>query len=204
MNEPTTALTDFVLAAELFLFSYLTIRADTEQWSVLFWAIALALLGLSALAGGFYHGYAPTPAVWRIVSVAIVATLGFMVAAGIVSSTEGNTHLVWLLLTEVPILILIVRLLAQEQASLQVNNSRKWILIITSFLVILLHVQIYIGGPAVGNWLLAGSIIILFGIWIQQSGYSLHKHFNHNDLCHIIFMIGMYFLYRTGLLLRDR
>lgn len=204
MKEPTTAITDFLLAAELFLFSYLTFRAETDQWSVTFWGIALTLLGVSALTGGLYHGYSASRFLWRLTAISIVATTGFMVAAGIVSSTEGDTHLAWLLLSEVPLLILIVHLLAKQEASVRVVDSRRWILIVILALVVALHLQIYLAGPAIGHWLLAGSLIVFVGIWIQQSGFTLHKHFNHNDLCHIIFMIGMYFLYRGGLLFKDR
>ena len=204
MNEPTTAITDFLLALELFLFSYLTLGANPGEWSMFFWAIALALLGLSALAGGIYHGFSASTLVWKITAVSIVATLAFMIAAGIVALAIDDTHLALFLVTEVPLLILIVRILAQREASFQVSDSRRWILVVILALAVAFHVQLYVGGPPIGIWLLAGSLIIFVGLWIQQSGFALHKHFNHNDLCHVIFMIGMYFLYRGGLLLRDK
>jgi hypothetical protein len=203
MTEPTTTITDFLLALELFLFSYLTFLANPGEWSMFLWAIALALLGLSALAGGIYHGFSASSIVWKITAVSIVATLGFMIAAGIISMAIDDSHLALLLVTEVPLLILIVRLLAQREPSVQVQGSRRWILIVIFALTAALHVQLYIGGPPIGAWLLTGSLIIFVGLWIQQRGFTLHKHFNHNDLCHIIFMIGMYFLYRGGLLFRD-
>ena len=203
MTEPTTSITDFLLALELFLFSYLTFRSNPGEWSVFFWAIALALLGISALAGGLYHGFSASSTVWKITAISLVATVGFMIAAGIVSLALDDAQLALLLVTEVPLLILIVRLLAQRQASVQVPGSRRWILVVILALIAAFHVQIYVEGPAIGIWFLAGSLIIFVGLWIQQSGFTPHKHFNHNDLCHVIFMIGMYFLYRGGLLLRD-
>jgi hypothetical protein len=44
-----------------------------------------------------------------------------------------------------------------------------------------------------------GGILLSFvGAAIQQSGFSLHQHFNHNDLFHIVQMGAFYLLYRGG------
>ena len=204
MKEPTTSLTDFLLAAELFLFSWLTFQTFSDQISVNLWGLSLALLGLSALAGGIYHGFTPTPFLWRTTAISIVATFGFMVAAGIVSLTDGLLRLALLSVVEVPLLILILKFSVQQQDSIQVRDSRMRILILMILAGNFLGYQLYAAHSNISIWILSGSLIVLFGAWVQQSGFTLHKHFNHNDLCHVIFMIGMYFLYRGGLLFRDR
>ncbi len=38
----------------------------------------------------------------------------------------------------------------------------------------------------------------------QASGVALHRHFNHNDLYHVIQMAALYAFYRGGALLVDR
>jgi hypothetical protein len=39
---------------------------------------------------------------------------------------------------------------------------------------------------------------------VQQSGVRLHRHFNHNDLMHVVQMGGVWLLYQGGARLRDR
>ena len=54
------------------------------------------------------------------------------------------------------------------------------------------------------GWVAAGVAVSFAGAVVQQSGFSLHRHFNHNDIFHLIQMAGLYLLYRGGVLLRDR
>ena len=53
-------------------------------------------------------------------------------------------------------------------------------------------------------WIAAGVAVSALGALVQHSGFALHEHFNHNDLYHVIQMVGLYFLYRGGALFRDR
>ncbi|MCP4201501.1 MAG: hypothetical protein GY769_06145, partial [bacterium] len=56
------------------------------------------------------------------------------------------------------------------------------------------------GGP----WVIAGILVSFAAAGVQASGFTLHRHFNHNDLYHVIQMVGFYLLYRAGALLADR
>ena len=53
------------------------------------------------------------------------------------------------------------------------------------------------------RWLKRGLYVTLAGLAIQQSGWDLHTHFNHNDLYHVVQMAGLYWLYRGARLLND-
>ncbi|MFQ5792361.1 MAG: hypothetical protein ACE5JI_17980 [Acidobacteriota bacterium] len=53
------------------------------------------------------------------------------------------------------------------------------------------------------RWLMEGGLITFIGLVIQQSGWALHEHFNHNDIYHLVQIVGIYFLYRGALLLHD-
>ncbi len=48
------------------------------------------------------------------------------------------------------------------------------------------------------GWIVGGILLSFVGAAIQQSGFSLHQHFNHNDLFHIVQMVAFYLLYRGG------
>ena len=55
-----------------------------------------------------------------------------------------------------------------------------------------------------GSGLISIGILISFlAAGIQLSGFSLHKHFNHNDIYHIVQMAGMYFIYKGVLQIKD-
>ena len=43
----------------------------------------------------------------------------------------------------------------------------------------------------------AGGVAVSFaGAAAQMSGFALHRHFNHNDLYHVIQMLGLWLLFR--------
>ncbi len=52
--------------------------------------------------------------------------------------------------------------------------------------------------------LVLGIVTTLVGAGVQASGFTLHRHFNHNDLYHVIQMAATVMLYRGALLARDR
>lgn len=51
-------------------------------------------------------------------------------------------------------------------------------------------------GDAATRWLLGGLGLSVLGIVVQQSGWTLHRHFNHNDMYHSIQIAALYLLYR--------
>ena len=44
-------------------------------------------------------------------------------------------------------------------------------------------------------WLRVGLIVSAAGFVVQKSGWDLHKHFNHNDIYHVIQIAGFWLLY---------
>jgi hypothetical protein len=53
-------------------------------------------------------------------------------------------------------------------------------------------------------WLIGGVLVTLVGGIIQTRRLGLHRHFNHNDLFHVVQMAALYLFYRGGALLVDR
>jgi hypothetical protein len=49
--------------------------------------------------------------------------------------------------------------------------------------------------PAI-RWLLAGILVTLVGFAVLRARLTLHTHFNHNDLYHLIQGAGLYLLYK--------
>ena len=51
-------------------------------------------------------------------------------------------------------------------------------------------------------WVIISILLSFGGAIVQQSGMAFHKHFNHNDIYHVIQMGGMYLLYKGVILLK--
>jgi hypothetical protein len=209
LTEPTTAITDFILGLELFVLSVLTLRRTNRQRCIFLWSIALLALGVSAIAGGLYHGLANNYGratlllFWRISMASIIATLGFMIASGLISALSGARLAVLFIVTEIPVVFYFYRAATQFEPHVVLQQSTYASLIIFFILVLLYVRHVYAKGPESGRWILIGSIIVYAGVCVQTLRFSFGANFNENDLCHIIFMIGSIFLYRGGILLRD-
>ena len=52
-------------------------------------------------------------------------------------------------------------------------------------------------------YIASGILVSIAAAVVQQSGVRLHRHFNHNDLMHVIQMGGLWLLYKGGARLRD-
>jgi hypothetical protein len=46
------------------------------------------------------------------------------------------------------------------------------------------------------RWLKAGLLLTIGGLGVQQSGFSLHPHFNHNDIYHCLQAVALYLFFR--------
>jgi hypothetical protein len=57
-------------------------------------------------------------------------------------------------------------------------------------------------GPA-RKWIAGGVCATLVAAAVQQSGFDVHRHFNHNDLQHMVQMFAVWLLYRGGTRLAD-
>lgn len=54
------------------------------------------------------------------------------------------------------------------------------------------------------RWLVAGVGVSLVAALVQARRIVFHRHFNHNDLFHVIQMLALYLFFRGGALLVDR
>jgi len=54
------------------------------------------------------------------------------------------------------------------------------------------------------KWLLTGLAISIVGLTLLASGFSLHEHFNKNDIYHCVQLVALYFFFRGASLLEDR
>lgn len=57
---------------------------------------------------------------------------------------------------------------------------------------------------ASSRYILGGVVVSLLAALVQQRKLSLHRHFNHNDVYHLIQIGACYLFFRGGKLLQDR
>ena len=202
--EPSTLLTDYALAGVTGWLAWSLFRAREGQGARSFWALAFAALALAAALGGTWHGFAPAFAaitvllVWKATVLSVgVASFG-MLAGSAFATTAGSAR---------------KSLLAFAAAKLVVYSSwmvwhSDYICVIADTGTALVLVAALHGWSAgrdrASRWILAGVVVSVLAGAVQASGFALHRHFNHNDLYHVIQVAAMILFYVGAKRLRDR
>lgn len=178
----------------------------TKLMSVhLHFVMVFFFMGLAGLLGALTHGIGPHlpqsvhTFIWRLTLYCVGLSTFSMLMGGLYHVVPFTTMnwLKWL-----PFLALIVYLVAVTRN----DNFKTVIRFYTPAMMLLLLIMLYswlrFHGVGTG-WIITSILVAFIGAIVQQSGFSLHKHFNHNDIFHVIQMGGMYLLYRGALVLKD-
>ena len=201
-------LTDYGLALLCALYArrLWKVGADSGQLSVANWALGMACLAAASLAGGTFHGFSNSLAqsilrsLWKITVYTIGLASFFWFAGALCASVTGTVRR-WFMI--VP--------------WLQLAVFSWWMTIHDEFLFVIYDY----GSMSVGvlvlqlygwykfqdrsaPWLITGVLISVLAAVVQAAGLSFHRHFNHNDLYHVIQMGGMVVFCRGARLLKDR
>lgn len=175
VHEPMTLATDLMLAIAALMFA-------ARLWRVhRMWALAFLFTGAGSFFGGMHHGFAPQlpPVTALVLWKATVFSIGiasFFLLAG------SNRKL-----AVVAVVKLIVYL------SWMVTHD-DFVYVIVDYGLTLLVVGIVVRT----RWVIASIVVSVIGALVQQSGFALHRHFNHNDLYHVIQLLALWLLYRGG------
>lgn len=196
ISEPMTLATDYLLAAAAAIMAAFTLRAAGEQDSRRWWGVAFIALALGAALGGTYHGLR-IAALWKpTVLVLGVASAG-MVAGSAVATTRGMWRLA--------LLAIAAAKLAIYWAWVWRDDRFIWVVADTGSafaLVALLHL---LGWRRPGSrMIVAGVAVSIAAAAVQATGLDLHRHFNHNDLYHLVQLGALLLYYRGARVLADR
>ena len=180
MNEPTTVLTDYALGAVAAWVSIQLFR--NAQPSRRCWALAFAALAAGAFLGGTWHGFVRSNLLWKATVLSVGVTSFGMVAGSALATMESKL---------LPVL-----------AAMKLAAYTGWMLFHDEFIYVVLDTGIallVVAALHLRRWngpILAGvGLSVLAGL-VQASGFTLHEHFNHNDLYHLIQIAGVVFLYQ--------
>ena len=183
MNEPMTVVTDYLLGGIAAWLALLLFRS--AQTSRRLWALAFAALAAAAFLGGTWHGFLQSNLLWKATTLSAgVASFG-MVAGSSYAVFSGQLR---------------AFMLTAALAKLVVYSA--WMLSHDAFLYVVIDTGIaFIVVAALHLWkwngpILTGVAVSIAGAMVQASGFTLHEHFNHNDLYHVIQIAALVLLYR--------
>src|SRR5688572_14369163 len=186
MSEPVTMLTDYALGA---VSAWLGMRLFKFSK---YWAGAFLALALGAFLGGTWHGFVQNDLLWKATVLSVgVASFGMLAGSAIATVSGIARNLV--------LTIAVAKLLVYS----------AWMLRRDDFIFVVLDTGIAFAAVAIlhlwrfSGWILAGVAVSVAAALVQASGFALHRHFNHNDLYHVIQIAAMVLLYRGARSLAD-
>lgn len=181
VSEPTTLLTDYVLAAVCVWLGF-KLFSTTR-----FWALAFLALALAALLGGTWHGFVQSDLLWKATVLAVgVASFGMVVGSAL-ATTAGAARRFLVGFAAAKLLAYTVWMIGHDEFIWVIADTGSALAVVG-----LLHLWRFNG------WMLAGVAASIAAGAAQASGLALHPHFNHNDLYHVI-QIGAMALFYRGL-----
>lgn len=199
--EPVTLLTDYLLAVECLVFAVLLYRQAKNETPILLWAISFFVIAVAAVTGGTYHGFIQSLSVsfsstlWKITLYSIGVSTLCLLSGMILVALKGKVRNVFLILAAIQFLGFVILIRRNYEYKYVIHDYVPAMAVILALCILRLNKPYAI-------WIIAGILISFAAAGIQLSGFTLHKNFNHNDLYHVIQMIGMYLLYRGGKLLK--
>jgi len=201
IEEPTTTLTDYALAA---LAGYFAAALWSEPGgpAAALWGAAFAATAAAALLGGTVHGFAPRlgergkRALWRATLVTVGFTnLFLLLAAG--TAAGGALRAVTHAVAGAKLLGYLALLRRRDDFALAAADSG---LSLAGVLLLQVH-ALSAGERPWTPWIIAGVLASLAAAGVQRTGRGPHRHLNHNDLFHLMQMGAAYLFYRGASLL---
>ena len=207
-SEPMTLATDWLVAGcALFWAARLARQARAGgQRTPAWWAAALVATAVASLAGGAWHGFrdamspAAAAALWKT-TLLVAGVVGFAIlGASFTTGVRPPARTLLMALAGVK--------LAVYLAWMSGHEGFHWVILdygSSMVLALALHLHAWWRrrDPA-APWIVAAIAVSFAGAAVQASGFALHRHFNHNDLFHLVQLCGLWLFQRGASLARDR
>lgn len=196
ISEPMTLATDYVLAAAAAIIAGRVLATAGGEYARRWWGIAFIALALGAALGGTHHGFR-LEALWK----PTVLVLGVASAGMVAGSAVATAPRTW----RIALIALAAAKLALYWLWVWRDDRFIWVVADTGSafaLVALLHLLAW-RRPG-SRWIVAGVAVSIAAAVVQASGVDLHRHFNHNDLYHLVQLGALLAYYRGVRVLADR
>ena len=202
-----TMLTDYLLGVWTLYLAFKLIREGIgiSQRSILLWGLSFFATGIAAIIGGTSHGFAlyfgtvTREVIWTATLYSIGFTSLFLLSAVIIATIKNPLRNWLIAFTVVKFILFAVWIFSHPEFKYVIYD---YVPAMIAVLILQVYVK-YSRGDRSATWIISGILVSFGAAAVQQSGYILHEHFNHNDLYHVIQMGAVFLLYKGGRLLRD-
>jgi hypothetical protein len=207
ISEPMTLATDYLLGtvSEVCAVMLLKQNRTLRQTSIRLWAFAFMAAATGSYMGGTYHGFqhALEPPVatvlWKVTTISMGIASFFLLTAAITAAFTGQNRRWLSAAATLKLAVYVLWMLGHDQFKYVIYDYGSTLAI----LLLLVASEKTRGIDGHRAYIASGILVSIAAAAVQQSGFRLHEHFNHNDLMHVIQMGGMWLLYRGGARLRD-
>lgn len=214
ITEPTTTLTDYLIAVVASILAVFLLRLGwaNRQISVGLWAVAFGCVAAAAALGGTCHGFVGwlgeslSDWLWQTMIYALSLASFTMLAGTIVGSVSPKRQR-WLLLgTAVKSILVWIGLVQKPEFEIAAVDY-----LVSMAVVLVLQLYQLSASPLLPSsstqaapWLIAGVLVSGLAIGFLGSGFTLSAFFNHNDLYHLVQLVGLGLLYQGAKQLKDQ
>jgi hypothetical protein len=215
--EPITALTDYAIALESFIFVLLLLRRQPKHLAIWGWAIVFLGVAIAAIIGGILHSVSfdwdrLTIRAWWL---GLILTLGLtsfsMLVTTVWSELSGRSRWLGLAIAvskSVIYLFPYVALIGKLMIGKPIGERLDFVVVALDYLTAMVLVTLLQGRSLLrwqsphSSWCLAGIFVSGLATVIQGSGVRVMQVVNHNDLYHLVQMFGLFCFYRSAALLK--
>ena len=202
INEPTTVITDFILGTQTLFYALLLQRGNNAgRKTVRAWSATMAAVSIAAFAGALTHALyydsavgwvaAIRNAAWKLVGLSTAVASGLMLVPAVYNVLPSGKRAPYIVTAGLKSAVFAV-------VAWFSGNFLFTIIDYGISIVIVLAVQIRNWREhTAAQWIAAGIAVSLVAAGLQRSGISIHRHFNHNDLYHLV-QIGAFHLLYEG------
>jgi len=201
-------LTDYGLTVLCWVFAWRLFQEGRvrHSTSVCLWAWGFAFFGTASFVGGTYHGFTQmvSEAIYIGLWKATVYAIGFasfcLLAGALFASVLKPLRRYLLLIAALQLTMYAIWMVSHDDFRYVIYD---YLSSMTAIIALQAYASMTSEAPG-APWIIGGILITVVAAVVQESGVALHRHFNHNDLYHVIQMGGFYLLYRGARLLSDR
>jgi hypothetical protein len=208
ITEPMTVFTNIVLACVAFILGVRVTYSAAAGGIASAGAIGFGLVStaFAAAVGAAAHGLDPVvdrvqrARCWSgalyiigLVGASSVASVAYFAASGRVRTTI-------LLVAGLKLLVYLVSIARRPEFRIAAVDAGGGLAVLFAGSV---YAYVRWQVPAAA-WLIGGVLVSAVSAAIQGRRVKLHRHFNHNDLFHVVQIVALYLFYRGGALLVDR
>lgn len=207
ISEPMTLFTDYLIMAQCLYFFFALRRVNiNHESSIRLISWAFFFISVAAFAGGTVHGFRPVLSagaedfLW-VMTLYSTGVVSFLFSLGVARSVmHPRWNGVVAALFGIKLVLFVSWVTVRSEFLLVIIDYGTAMLMVLAFM---LYSRVH---WKLGNeiWFFWGILVLAVGAMVQVGGVSPHEHFNHNDLYHVIQMLGFYLFFRGACNMTDR